>query len=148
LEAEVVNHPDRDLVNRVLDGLKFGFDIGLSELPIESFECKNLRSALADVDNVTHLINEECDKGFLLGPFDKSPFPLYRVNPIGLVTGKYSLKKRLIVDLSSPHHSDKHASLNSTIPKEDYTLQYVRIEDAQRLISNLGKGASMCKLDM
>jgi hypothetical protein len=120
----------------------------LSELPSESYECKNLRSALEDPDTVTRLINEECVKGFLIGPFEQSPFPVYRVNPIGVVTGKYSQKKRLIVDLSSPHHSNKHLSLNSTIPKEDYSLQYVRIDDAQDIILKLGKGTSMCKLDI
>ena len=37
------------------------------------------------------------------------PFPVYRVNPIGVAEGKYSNKKRLIVDLSAAHDdtSDK-----------------------------------------
>ena len=36
-----------------------------------------------------------------------NPFPCHRINHIGLVEGKYSKKKCLIVGMSVPH-DDKH----------------------------------------
>jgi hypothetical protein len=36
--------------------------------------------------------------------FDAPPFSVYRVSPIGIAEGKYSGKKRLILDLSSLHN--------------------------------------------
>jgi hypothetical protein len=47
---------------------------------------------------------------------------MYRVSPIGIVEGKYSGKKRLIVDLSSPHDSEEHSSINNLIDKEQCSL--------------------------
>jgi hypothetical protein len=43
-------------------------------------------------------------KGYIKGPFDAPPFSAYRVSPIGIAEGKYSDKKCLILDLSSPHN--------------------------------------------
>jgi hypothetical protein len=48
------------------------------------------------------------EKGYQKGAFEKPPFDMYRVSPIGIVEGKYSGKKRLIVDLSSPHDGEEH----------------------------------------
>ena len=43
--------------------------------------------------------------------------------------------------LSHPKQSDN--SVNAYIPKEDYSLQYVRIDDAINMLTKLGKGAFM-----
>lgn len=47
--------------------------------------------------------------------FLEKPFDSYRVSPIRISTGKYSSKKRLIIDLSSPHNSEDHTSINDLI---------------------------------
>ena len=57
---------------------------------------------------LTELLTKEVDKGYLMGPFQTSPFPCHRINPIGLVEGKYSKKKRLIVDMSAPHDNEQN----------------------------------------
>jgi hypothetical protein len=49
---------------------------------------------------VTELIEKEVQKGFVYDPFSEPPFKNYRVSPIGVAEGKYSKKKRLILDLS------------------------------------------------
>ena len=49
-----------------------------------------------------NLLTKNVRMVFLYGPFSKPPFDKYRVSPLGLAVGKYSGKKRLIVDLSSP----------------------------------------------
>ena len=90
----------------------------------------------------------EVDQGHVIGPFDTPPFEVYRVNPIGVATGKYSGKKRLIVDLSAPHDDPLHDSLNGLIDKEEFSLTYVKIDDAIKAIKSAGQGAWLNKADI
>ena len=39
--------------------------------PTQTFECKNLLSATKYADDVSLLVNEELEKGYLIGPFIK-----------------------------------------------------------------------------
>ncbi|CAC5407265.1 unnamed protein product [Mytilus coruscus] len=78
-------------------------------------------------------------KGYLIGPFNDIQFSNYRINPIGLAEHKYSKKKRLTVDLSSPHEDEDNPSLNELIDKEQFSLQYVSIDDATHIIKQLGQ---------
>ena len=80
------------------------------------------------------LIQSEVNKGFISGPYEKLPFSVYRVNPLGIAESKYSGKKRLIVDLSAPHNDVNHASLNDLIQKEEFSLNNVTIDHAVALI--------------
>ena len=105
-------------------------------------------SARQNTFDVQELINQECQKGYLYGPFDQLPFENYRVSPLGLAIGKYSGKKRLIVDLSSPHDDPLHASINELIDKEACSMTYVRLDDAIKAICQVGKGALMSKMDI
>ena len=120
LEKLLLNHPDKHTVEYLVNGLKYGFDTGFKTLPTETYECKNLLSSRKQPDITSQLIQTELDKGFISGPYLSMPFDLYRVNPIGVAEGKYSKKKRLIVDLSAPHNEDQHASLNSLIDKTEF----------------------------
>lgn len=43
----------------------------------------------------------EVAKGYI-GPFHEPPFNVVHINPIGIATRKYSGKKRLIINLSTP----------------------------------------------
>ena len=70
------------------------------------------------------------------------------VSPIGVAEGKYSKKKRLILDLSSPHNNSEHFSINDYIIKEEFSLQYLKIDDAIRIIQHLGEGALLTKVDV
>ncbi|CAF3606280.1 unnamed protein product [Rotaria sp. Silwood1] len=121
--------------------LREGFDTGISNIPNKPLEWPNLRSARRNPENVTRLVAEELNKGFLIGPYNSPPFINYRINPIGLVESKYSKKKRLIVDLSAPHNDKDHPSINSLIYIDSYCLSYVTVDDAIKSIQQLGKGA-------
>ena len=57
-------------------------------------------------------------------------------------------KKRLIIDLSSPHNSKSHSSINNLIDKDQCTLSYARIDDAISKICEFGKGAVLCKFEI
>jgi hypothetical protein len=148
LERELLTHPDRAFANNLCYSLRFGFDTLVSDVNIPTFECRNLRSALNDRVTVDELIQDELVKGYLLGPFTTPPFPTYRVSPLGVATHKYSGKKRLILDLSSPHSASEHSSINDLIDKDACSLSYVTVDDAIRLTQKLGKNTIYCAFDL
>lgn len=123
-KLELEHHPDRDFVNTFINGLERGFDTGIAQLPATTLECKNLSSARKNPDVVDNLLKYELDKGYLDGPFEKPPYDVYRISPIGVVEGKNSKKYRLIVNLSSPHKHISEVSINSLIDKEDYSSTF------------------------
>ncbi|KAI2650053.1 Pro-Pol polyprotein [Labeo rohita] len=67
--------------------------------------------------------------------------------PIGVATRKFSGKKRLIIDLSSPHNSP-FPSINSLIPLEEFSLHYHDVDQAITLIKEAGRGAWLAKVDI
>ena len=148
LEMELAGHPDRNFVVNLINGLREGFYTGISEPPTITLECPNNMSANRHPEVVTKLIDEEVKKGFLVGPFETPPFSTYRVSPLGVAEGSYSGKKRLIVDLSAPHNNFNHASLNQLINKDEYSLTYVKLDDAIRGILERDRGSWLCKTDI
>ena len=83
----------------------------------------------------------------MYGSFKSPPFQNCRVSPLGVATGKYSDKKRLILDLSSPHN-DTCVSVNDMIDKTDCSMSYVKIDNAMCIILKCGKGSKLCKFDI
>ena len=120
LSQELKEYPDEQFRNYLLDGLRYGFNTGLIELPRNSIECKNLQSAISQKECVSELIDTEVSKGYLSGPFNYMPFKNFRISPICLAEYKYCKKKRLNVDLSAPHDNLEHSSLNELIDKSDF----------------------------
>lgn len=98
--------------------------------------------------DVTRLVESEFENNFIMGPFKSSPFDVYRVSAIGIVEGKYSMKKRLNLDLSAPHRNTEHQSLNDLISKEEFSLSYIKVDDDIKMITEYGKGAKCCKTDI
>ena len=130
------------------DGLHFGFDTKISRTDLPTLECRNNVSARSQPEVVNELIEKECENGFLYGPFKSPPFSNYRVSPLGVAEGKYSKKKRLILDLSSPHNRDNHYSINDLIDKDTCSMSYVKIDDAIDIILKYGRYSSLCKFDI
>ncbi|RXN33881.1 poly [Labeo rohita] len=83
----------------------------------------------------------------MIGPYSVPPFHIFRVSPIGVATRKFSGKKRLIIDLSSPHNSP-FPSINSLIPLEEFSLHYHDVDQAITLIKEAGRGAWLAKVDI
>lgn len=105
-------------------------------------------SSIKQPETTKTLIESEVQKGFVIGPFNNIPFENFRISPIGIAEGKYSGKKRLIVDLSAPHENETHPSLNDLVDKEEFSLSYVTIDNAIDIIKRLGKGSWLCKTDI
>lgn len=153
MRKELKHHPDQKFVKYLCDGLKNGFDTLISALPSDNKICKNLMSAQSQPEEVDKLIEKELFNEFIEGPFKSPPFHNFRVSPIGIAERKYSGKKRLIIDLSSPHDTGREDvktcnSINSLIDKDMCSLTYVKIDDAIRHIKNKGRGAILCKTDI
>ncbi|RXN34492.1 poly [Labeo rohita] len=130
-----------------LTGLAHGFHPGVVSLPSQSLICPNLHSALTEPEIVDLLVKKEIDANFMIGPYAVPPFPIFRVSPIGVATRKFSGKKRLIIDLSSPHNSP-FPSINSLIPLEEFSLHYHDVDQAITLIKDAGRGAWLAKVDI
>ncbi len=144
---ELDGHPSTDFVKKLQNGFSDGFSIGFDTQSVNTYSCTNNASANREPEAVHKLIQQEVQKGYLLGPFRDIPFENYRLNPVSLAEGKYSKKKRLIVDMSAPH-SDVTPSLNELIDKSQYSLEYVKLQDAINIIVQLGQGAKLCKFDI
>ena len=85
-------------------------------------------------------------RGRVAGPFPSPPLPNYQVSPIGLVPKKHSTKFRTIFHLSFPKSGE--TSINSSIPKEDFSLQYITSDNAIQGISSHGQGCFLAKTDI
>ncbi|XP_039528978.1 uncharacterized protein LOC120480100 [Pimephales promelas] len=147
LSSYLSSHPDFSFVDYLITGLSQGFRVGACSPLSTSYVAKNLQSALAEPETVSSLLDKELNKGYLISPFSESPFSLYRINSIGVATRKYSGKKGLIFDMSSPH-SNSVASVNECIPSEPFSLYYASVDDAIHLIKLAGYGAWLAKADI
>ena len=82
-------------------------------------------------------IDRELQVGRLVGLIQASLAIFVHTGPIGLVPKSDSSNRwRVIVDLSAP----RHRSINDGISPEYCSLQYASIDDAVKLIMQLGRG--------
>lgn len=145
LERVLVDHPDRLFVLRLCNSLRYGADIGYKGPRVPRFS-RNLPTALDQPNVVTANLMKEVALGRVAGPFPTPPFPNFQVSPIGLVPKKHSTKFRTIFHLSFPKSGV--TSINYSISKEDYSLQYITIDNAIEGILGLGQGSFLAKTDI
>ena len=100
---ELQHHPDRQLVNYVLDGISHGFRLGFSPSRKLKSAKNNKPSALQRAAVVDEYLAHEVSLGRVAGPFTSPPLPNLQVSSFGVIPkwGQQG-KWRLIVDLSSP----------------------------------------------
>ena len=135
-------HHDQELVQFILHGFCFGFDIGFKGILTPGADW-NLKSASQFPGAISEVLNKEVTRGLILGPFDVAPYPTLHVSPLGAVPKKDGTH-RLIMDLSSP----QGCSINEGIDKDQYSVQYTSFDDAVDMIVALGRGAYMAKIDI
>lgn len=143
LERELSGHPDRNFVDTLINCLRYGTHVGYTG-PNKPRVSRNLISANQHPDIVTSNLNKEISLGRVAGPFISSPLPNLQCHPLGVVPKKHSPEWRTIYHLSYPDGD----SLNDHIPKDPYALQYVRVDDAIRILKSLGPGSFMAKTDL
>ena len=90
-----MNHPNKELVNYLLDGIYFGFDIGYRG-SITPGTSRNLQSALLHPVQVSEALNKEIDHGHTLGPFHTPPFPTLHISPLGAIPKKNASYRHIL----------------------------------------------------
>lgn len=143
LALELVNHPDRIFVSNLLSMLKDGARIGYLG-PRSPRVSPNLISAAQHPEVVSLNLNKEVHLGRVAGPYSTPPLPDFQCHPVGVVPKKHSSEWRTIYHLSYPQGN----SINDHIPKDPFSLSYVRVDDAISIIQSLGQGAFMAKTDL
>ena len=143
LATELVNHPDTSFVNSLVNALRYGTRIGYQG-PQRERVSRNLVSASQHPEVISANLDKEIQLGRVAGPFPSSPLPHLQCHPIGVVPKKHSTDWRTICHLSYPEGD----SINDYIPKDPYSLQYVRVDDAIQILQSLGPGAFMAKTDL
>ena len=140
------DHPDRELVDYVVDGYRNGFMLGMDREPDPRPPCRNSREVERNPHIAEQLINEEIEKGHILGPFDHEPFPGQMVySPINMVP-KSNGKMRFIHDLSYPWKGTQ--SVNSCIPESHCSVQYHYMDEVIEMGIALGKGIFAARVDV
>ena len=141
----LVDHPNRSLVQFVLQGLCQGFRIGFTKLP-ESLKSarRNLEGAQQRPQVVNEYLSVELATGRVAGPFPPRAVPQVHISRFGVIPKGQTGKWRLIVDLSHP----RGHSINDGISKPLCSLKYVTIDDAIKGITQLGPGTLLAKIDI
>ena len=142
---ELQHHPDRQLVNYVLDGISNGFRVGFSPSHKLKSATNNKPSAQQHAAVVDEYLAYEVSLGRVAGPFTSPPLPNLHISSFGVIPKRGQPGKgRLIVDLSSPGG----ASVNDRINPDEFSLHYITVDKVIRLVSQFGRGALMAKFDV
>lgn len=144
LEHALRGHPDPSFVLKLCSDLRFGARIGY-EGPRVPKVSKNLKSAVENPTVVSTNLEREVVLGHTAGPFTSPPFANLQVSPIGIVPKKHSDKFRTIFHLSFPKSG---SSINAFIEKDDFSLQYIKIDDAISALIRLGRDTFLAKTDI
>ena len=145
-QQELAHHAHRAKVQYVLEGIAHGFSSGFdpSRVALRS-SLRNMRSTTDHPDVIDEYFATEIAKSRVAVPFATPPFPSLHCSPFGVIPKKGPPGKwRLILDLSSP---TQH-SVNDGIPKDPFSLQYISVDDAIKILMVLGPGALMAKFDV
>ena len=142
---ELQSHPNQIQVSYVLNGLRHGFRLGFQQHHTLKPAKRNKDSAINNPQVIDSYLENEVRRQRVAGPYDSPPIPDLQISSFGVIPKRGQPGKwRLIVDLSSP----RGLSVNDGIDREEFTLQYVKVEQIVRMISSLGRGALMAKFDV
>ena len=138
-------HPDREAVSFVPYGLQHGFRLGFQPSRSRKAAKSNKLSACQHPAVIDDYLATEVALHRMAGPFDSPSLPNLHVSSFGVIPKKGQPRKwRLIVDLSSPTGS----SVNNGITAEDFSMQYITVDQIIRMVSKYGPGALMAKFDV
>ena len=142
---ELQSHPNQIQVSYVLNGLRHGFRLGFQQHHTLKPAKRNKDSAINNPQVIDSYLENEVRRQRVAGPYDSPPIPDLQISSFGVIPKRGQPGKwRLLVDLSSP----RGLSVNDGIDREEFTLQYVKVEQIVRMISSLGRGALMAKFDV
>ena len=139
------NHPDPRLRDYLISGIQTGFRLGFDHAcPLQSARA-NMQSALLNPEPVRDNLAKECAANRVLGPLPIALSSFCHVNHFGVIPKRRQPGKwRLILDLSFP----PGGSVNDGIPTDLCSLQFTSVDNAASLITQLGQGSLLAKVDI
>ena len=146
-EERLASHPDPTFVGYLLRGLRDGFRIGPQGQGGGRQAKRNLRSAYEHAEVIESYLAREVQLGHIvcLSPTVALSLANIRISPFGVIPKRNRPDKwRLIVDLSS---LEGH-SVSDDLDRALCSIQYASIDDAVKIIRQLGPGAQLAKLDL
>ena len=140
------DHPDKELVNYLVEGFTHGFHLGMNRAPTPRPPCDNSRAVQRKPAVTQALVDEEIAKGHILGPFDRPPLEDMVYSPLNIVPKGDTEQYRLIHDLAFPYDTDQ--SVNSCIPREWASVQYHYIDEVINIAVVLGRECQGARIDI
>lgn len=139
------DHPDQRFTDFLLCGIKQGFRVGFNPVQQLKPAQENMRSALINSAPVTEYLQTELAANRVQGPFQPAQASGAQISRFGVIPKKHQPGKwRLILDLSYP----PGYSVNDGIAKELSSLRYATVDDAARIVSQMGPGTELAKIDI
>jgi hypothetical protein len=117
----------------LVSAIQLGVQVGYTGPRTGIVIAPNLLSARQNVAAVQKNIDAELANGRRCGPYDISPFPYFRANPVGVVFKKGKAKPRLIHHLSWPREGD---SVNKSVTQFEVSLP--AFDKAVQLLTRMG----------
>ena len=151
LESELVKLGIQDKWMHVIDGIRYGFDVGIKEQFSHSVIHPNHASSSLDMNFISSYIKSEVGAGRYAGPFTQAGLEAligsFCTSPLGLVP-KGSSSFRLIQDLSFPRNASSVASINSQINSDDFPTAWGTFDITSSLILSLPEGCMAATFDI
>ncbi len=142
----LARHPDQDFKRFIMAGIKEGFRNGCDRKNLCLHRRpQNMPSVRQHQAIVSQYISAERQAGRLVGPISPELQGQCQISPLGLIPKPHQPGKwRLIVYLSSPRgHSD-----NDGIDPIACLMKYTSVDQADRIVQSVGKGALLSKLEL
>ena len=143
----LLQHPNRELAEYVLEGIEKGFRIGFnhqSHRHLLQAAGRNMPSAGRHADVISDYLREETTTGRITGPFPRDQFSQVHVNRFGVIPKSTPGKWRLITDLSFPQGH----SVNDGVDAESCSMRYTTVENFAVAAMECGRGALLAKVDI
>lgn len=145
--ALLAEHPDREFVKYILNGITLGFRIGFSHSPgYELCSAKrNMQSSMDHSKVIDEYLQDEYAKQRIAGPYPNTQVLGVHISRFGMIPKKSNPGKwRLIIDLSHP----KGGSVNDGINPALCSLTYTSVDKAANAILELGSDICLAKLEI
>ena len=138
---------DKLKTEKLVNGFKYGFDLGYRNSDKVQLESRNLKLTIGSETELWNKVMKEVSLKRYAGPFDEIPYTKdFIQSPIGLVPKDGGKKTRLIFHLSHPRKDT--TSVNFNTPQEFTTVKYYDFDDAIRICLREGKGCKIAKSDL
>lgn len=140
------NMPDKEFTSFVLQGILQGFQIGFIHRRVTLKAAKsNMVSTREHSQVIAEYLQDKCEEGVIGSLGDEAAQEVKQISQFGVIPEGHSPGKwRLIVDLSTPTDH----GVNDGIPCDLCSLEYTSVDRAAAIISRLGQGCQLAKLDI